>query len=390
MFGLLLAVIYLAFISLGLPDGLLGAAWPSMYQPFGVDLSSAGLVSVIISGVTVISALFSERLVYRFGTGMITLISVFMTAVALLGFSYSKAFWQICIWSVPYGLGAGSVDAALNNYVALHYKSRHMSWLHCFWGVGCSIGPSIMSYCLTVLNGWRQGYFAVFLIQMVLVVLLIFSLPLWKRVAAVQMTEDLTGREKKVYGLKRTLKAKGVKGSMLTFFFDCAMEQTVGLWAVSYLVLSRGISANQAASYGALYFIGIMAGRFISGFITTIFSNKRMIRIGQAISLLGIVFMMLPVGNFVALMGLVLIGLGTAPVFPCLIHATPYKFGSDISQAVIGVQMACAYVGTCVMPPVFGLIAQYISISLFPMFLVAMWLFMTLMSESTNCLLRVK
>lgn len=379
MFHLLLAVIYLSFISLGLPDSLLGSAWPSMYGEFGVSVSYAGIISMIIAGGTIISSLQSDRLTRKLGTGKVTAISVAMTAAALLGFSFSHSFWMLCLWAVPYGLGAGSVDASLNNYVALHYESRHMSWLHCMWGVGASVGPYIMGYAMTGGQGWNAGYRYIAMLQIVLTIILIFSLPLWKN----RTNEKTSGETKaKALTLSEVIGISGAKEVMITFFCYCALEQTTGLWASSYLTLHKGISADKAAGFAGMFFIGITIGRAISGFITMKLSDSRMIRLGAGIAAGGIIILLLPLGEYAALSGLVLIGLGCAPIYPCIIHSTPEHFGADKSQAIIGVQMASAYVGTLVMPPFFGLIAQHINIKLYPVYLLIVLIFMVVMHEA--------
>lgn len=382
MVHLLLIIIYISFISLGLPDGLLGSAWPSMYTGLDVPVSFAGIISMIISAGTIVSALFSERLVKKLGTGAVTAISVASTAIALFGFATSTQFWQLCLWGVPYGLGAGSVDAALNNYVAIHYKSRHMSWLHCFWGVGCCLGPYIMSYFLLNGQSWSKGYFAVFILQIILTAVLIFSLPLWKKKSTEVSVENFENN--KPLGLKRTIAIPGVKEMMITFFCYCAIEQTASLWAVSYIVFEKGVSAEEAAGLGSIFFLGITVGRFISGLLTEKFNDKQMVRIGMIILSLGIIFLFLPFGNVGAIIGLSLIGLGCAPVYPCLIHSTPIRFGDDKSQAVIGVQMASAYVGSTLMPPIFGLIADNVSLALLPIFLAILLILMIVLSEKLN------
>lgn len=362
MVHLLLAVIYLAFISLGLPDSLLGAAWPSIYQNFDVPVSYAGIVSMIIALGTVISSLQSDRLTRRFGTGMVTAGSVAMTAVALMGFSCSNAFWMLCLWAVPYGLGAGSVDASLNNYVALHYASRHMSWLHCMWGIGASAGPYIMGFALTGGQSWNMGYRYIAFLQIGLTAILLLSLPLWKRRPQPAVTE--TGQESsRALSLREIVRIPGAKEIMITFFCYCALEQTAGLWASSYLVLHKGVEAEVAAGFASLFFIGITVGRAGSGFLTMRLSDAAMVRMGMGVIVLGIVALVLPLGSMAALAGFVLIGLGCAPIYPCMIHTTPALFGPERSQAIIGVQMASAYVGTCLMPPLFGLIANHIHVA---------------------------
>ncbi len=377
MVHLLLAVIYLSFISLGLPDSLLGSAWPLMYPELGVPVSYAGAISMTIALGTIVSSLMSDRLTRALGTGKITAVSVGMTAVALLGFSVSHSYWQLLLWAIPYGLGAGSVDASLNNYVALHYASRHMSWLHCMWGVGASLGPYIMGYALTGGQGWAMGYRYIAFLQIGLTAILLLSLPLWKK----RPTPSTEGSTSKALSLRQIIAIPGAKAVMLTFFCYCAIEQTAGLWASSYLVLHKGIAGDTAARFASLFFLGITLGRAISGFLTMALSDKQMIRLGEGIVLLGILAMLLPLGNGAALAGLVLLGLGCAPVYPCIIHSTPDHFGADRSQAIIGVQMASAYVGTLAMPPLFGLIANHITVALLPGYLVVIAVLMAGMHE---------
>ena len=378
MTNLLLAIIYLAFISLGLPDGLLGAAWPTVYPEMNVPLSYAGFISTIISAGTIISSLLSDALTKKLGAGRVTAISVGLTAFALFGFSRSNAFILLCLFAIPYGLGAGSVDAALNNYVALHYESRHMSWLHCSWGVGASIGPYIMGYALTSGQGWRAGYEYVALIQIVLTAVLFISLPMWKmRVGSEQ--EQL--KTERALSLREIFAIDGAKEVMLFFFGYCAVEQTMGLWAGSYLVLCRGLSADIAASLASMFFLGITVGRALSGFITMKLNDTAMIRLGLGIIALGIAVMLLPFGLASSLAGIVLVGLGCAPVYPCIIHSTPEHFGAENSQAIIGVQMASAYTGILVMPPLFGVIARSISAALLPFYALAILLMMFFMHE---------
>ena len=380
MFQLLLIIIYLSFISLGLPDSLLGSAWPSMYPQLEVPVSYAGIISMIIAVGTIISSLQSDRLTRRLGTGRVTAISVGMTAAALFGFSVSGSFWQLCLWAIPYGLGAGSVDASLNNYVALHYESRHMSWLHCMWGVGASVGPYIMGYVMTGGGSWKSGYRSIALIQIVLTAILICSLPLWKgRPQIVNETGEAV--EAEPLSLNEVLSIRGVKEVLLCFFCYCALEQTTGLWASSYLTLHKGVPAETAATFASMFFIGITVGRAISGFITMKLSDTQMIRLGQGIIGCGSVVLLLPLGAAASLVGFTLIGLGCAPVYPCIIHSTPAHFGAEQSQAIIGIQMASAYVGTCLMPPVFGLIANYITVKLLPVYLLAILALMIVMHE---------
>ncbi len=378
MIHLLLLIIYLSFISLGLPDSLLGSAWPTMYHDFGVPISYAGVISMIIAIGTVISSLQSDRLTRKLGTGKVTVISVAMTAIALFGFSTSNSFWLLCLWAIPYGLGAGSVDASLNNYVALHYASRHMSWLHCMWGVGASVGPYVMGYALTGGQGWHMGYRYIGILQIALTAILFFSLPLWKKRA--NGSAD-NGKKEKALTLKQIIQIPGAKEVMVMFFCYCALEATTGLWVSSYLVLHRGLSADTAAGFASLFFIGITAGRALSGFATMKLSDSQMIRLGQGVILIGVLALLLPLGEYVSLAGIIIIGLGCAPIYPCIIHSTPEHFGAENSQAVIGVQMASAYIGICLMPPLFGLIANYVNAALFPVYLSALLVLMVVMHE---------
>lgn len=380
MYTLLLLLIYLAFISLGLPDSLLGSAWPIMQEGFQVPLSYAGIVSMIISGGTILSSLMSERLTKKLTTRAVTVCSVFLTAAALFGFSTASEFWMLCLWAIPYGLGAGAIDAALNNYVALHYNSRDMSWLHCFWGLGTIISPYIMSYALSTTN-WQNGYRLVSMIQIAIALVLLFTLPIWKvNKPAIQQEDDDT----EIIGIKGTVQIQGVPQLLLGFLSYCALESTVMLWASTYLVRAKGISDLRAAAFASLFCIGITLGRFLAGFITERMGDQKMIRLGLSIILIGCIGMLLPVKiETFALVSLVLMGLGCAPIYPSLIHSTPANFGEKNSQAIIGIQMASAYVGATFMPPVFGLIANHISIRLFPVYVLFFLTLMFTMLEKT-------
>ena len=380
MVHLLLVIIYLAFISLGLPDALLGAAWPSMYPQFDVPVSYAGIISMIIALGTVVSSLQSDRLTKKLGTGKVTALSVCMTAMALFGFATSHSFGMLCLWAIPYGLGAGSVDASLNNYVALHYESRHMSWLHCMWGIGASAGPYIMGYALTAGWGWNSGYHFIAVLQIVLTAILLCSLPLWKQRPA-EVLQDGKVQPAKALSICEALQLAGAREILVCFFCYCALEQTTGLWASSYLTLHKGVSADTAATFASMFYLGITVGRALSGFLTMKLNDVQMIRLGEVIIGIGVLVMLLPFGQSLSLAGLILIGLGCAPVYPCVIHSTPAHFGADKSQAIIGIQMACAYVGTCLMPPVFGLIANHITVALLPVYLLIILVLMVIMHE---------
>ena len=378
MVHLLLAIIYISFISLGLPDALLGAAWPIMSEQFAVPISYAGLISVILFAGTITSSLLSDRLTLRFGAGKVTAFSVAMTAVALFGFSVSSQYWHLLLWAIPYGLGAGGVDAALNNYVAVHYASRHMSWLHCMWGVGASVGPYIMGAALTGGLAWNMGYRVISVLQIGLTVILVLSLPLWRSRKKISTEEK---KNEKPLTMKEIFAIPGAKEIVIAFFCYCALEQTAILWASSYFVLKDGMDKETAATFASLFLIGMTVGRAASGFLTFKLNDTNMIRLGQALVVLGIVVMVLPFGSYATMAGLLLVGLGCAPIYPCIIHSTPEHFGAEKSQAVIGVQMACAYVGTCLMPPLFGLIANHITVALLPVYLLFILVLMAVMHE---------
>lgn len=380
MITILLIIIYMSFISLGLPDAVLGSAWPSMYKGLNVPVSYAGVISMIISGGTIISSLFSARIIRKFGTGKVTAISVLMTALSLLGFGISKSFIFLCIFSIPLGLGAGSVDVALNNFVALHYKARHMSWLHCFWGIGATIGPVIMSYSLIKNNAWGSGYKLVGFIQCILVVILFLSLPLWGRVAKGKSHSSEDKSSELRFG--QLIKIKGAKSAFITFFCYCTLEGTCGLWGSSFMVFNRGISPDVAAQWISLFYLGITFGRLVSGFLSIKISSPKMIRIGEGIIVISIILILVPLGDLVLRIGLFLIGVGCAPIFPSMLHQTPENFGSELSQSMIGIQMACAYIGATFMPALFGLLAENITIALFPYYLMITLVFMVIMTEN--------
>lgn len=419
MYSLLLVIIYIAFISLGLPDSLVGSAWPIMHRDLQVPVSYMGIITMLISGGTILSSLLADRLTRKFGTGLVTAVSVFLTAAALFGFSVTGSFWLLCLWAIPYGLGAGAVDASLNNYVALHYASRHMSWLHCFWGVGCSVSPYIMSYALTGYSSWSLGFRIVSVLQIVLTAALFLSLPLWKKAAATKSSPALppagaeaqhptgnadAGHEEntvlnvsdtcvsqaeanavsaaKALTLRQVLKMKGVPLVLFTFLSYCALEATTGIWASSYLVQHRGIDAETAAMFASLFYLGITFGRFLCGFVADRLGDRRLIRIGTLTALAGALLILLPLrANLPALAGLIVVGLGCAPVYPSIIHSTPDNFGRENSQAVIGIQMASAYIGSTFMPPIFGLLAAHVTIGLYPVYLLLFGALMLFMSE---------
>ena len=377
MYSFLLALIYLAFISLGLPDSLLGSGWPVMHAELGVSVSFMGIVSMVISGGTILSSLLSDRLTHRLGTRIVTVVSVFLTVVALFGFSISTRFWMLIAFAVPYGLGAGAIDAALNNYVALHYKAKHMSWLHCFWGVGTIVSPFIMGYALTH-STWNAGYRIVGLIQLAIAVLLLVTLPVWK------IHADATETAGRRVGLRAALRIKGVPFLLLGFFAYCSAETTTMQWASTYFVEVKHLPAERAATLAALFYIGITAGRFLSGFLAEKLGDRGMIRLGAGVLACGIAALLLPVESYyLAFAAFLVIGLGCAPIYPCIIHSTPANFGAESSGAIIGIQMASAYVGSTFVPPLFGLMGKALGFSILPVYLAVFAALMLVMTELT-------
>lgn len=370
----LLVMIYLSFISLGLPDSMLGSAWPAMNVSLNAPLWGAGLVQMLISFCTIISSLNSAKLIRRFGTGKLTAISVATTALALLGFSLAKNYAFLLLMAVPLGLGAGAVDAGLNNYVALHCEAKHMSWLHCFWGVGTIIGPMILSAVLRVGGSWATGYRAVGLIQCAVSALLFATLGMWKR-GNIQQEEHSA----KALSVWEVLSLPGAKAGMVTFLCYCAVESTLGLWGATYISQVRGVDEATAASFGAMFYIGITVGRAISGFMAMKLLPKQMVRVGQALLALGCIFMMIPAGSTLSGIGLVVCGLGCAPIYPNIIQDTPVNYGTENSQAAIGVQMAFAYVGSTFLPSIFGALAGVGGYGLLPYFAISICVLMTVL-----------
>jgi MFS family permease len=379
MFSFILAVIYVCFISLGLPDSLLGSAWPTIYKDLDVPFSFAGIISALICLCTIISSLFSDKLTKKFSSGTVTCVSILLTATALIGFSISTEFWMLILFAIPYGLGAGGVDAALNNYVALNYESKHMSWLHAMWGVGATISPYIMGYALTNGAGWNQGYLIVSIIQITICLIVFFTLPKWKG----NKKEEEKNETKKSLKLIEVMKIPGAISSVIMFFAYCALEQSAMLWASSYLVQNNNIKEEVAAILASMFAIGITLGRFINGFLTLKLSDKKLIKLGLFIVVIGVVLMFIPL-NLTTIIGFILIGLGCAPIYPSIIRLTPELFGEENSQAMIGVQMACAYLGVLLMPPLFGVLADNFTISLLPIYLSIILILMILMNYITN------
>lgn len=377
MYLFLLALIYLAFISLGLPDSLLGSAWPLMHLEMGVPISYMGIITMLISGGTIVSSLMSDRLTRKFGTKILTVASVFLTVIALFGFSFANNFSMLIVFAIPYGIGAGAIDAALNNYVALHYKAKHMSWLHCFWGVGTIVSPFVMGYALTS-STWNNGYRIVGFMQLVIAIILLLTLPVWK------VNEDIGSTSGEDVGLFKALRIKGVPFLLLGFLAYCAAETTTMQWASTYFVEVKGISVERAASFASLFYIGITAGRFISGFITDKLGDRKMILLGSSVLIVGILTLAIPSSSYeLAFASFIIIGLGCAPIYPCIIHSTPYNFGAKNSGVIIGIQMASAYLGATFMPPIFGVLGNASTFAIMPLYLLVFVLLMLVMIELT-------
>lgn len=377
----LLIIIYIAFISLGLPDAILGSAWPLMHQDLQVATSAAGILTMIVAGSTIISSLFSVRLIYRFGTGRVTAASVALTAFALVGISLTPGVLWMALLGIPLGLGAGAVDSGLNNFVALNYQSRHMNWLHCFWGVGATAGPLVMSLFMLRDHGWRLGYATIGTLQVLLVIGLALTLPIWRSFERPVYRDAQPHAHPRLATLVRL---PGAKAALLAFFAYCAVELTTGLWGSTYLVTSRGMAADQAARWISLYYLGITAGRFLSGFLTIRLNNRQMIRLGMGTCLLGVILLILPLAGWLPMISLILIGLGCAPIFPAMLHETPNRFGAELSQGLMGLQMATAYIGSTLAPPLFGLIASLTGFAILPVFLLVLAVIMALSSEMVN------
>ncbi|WP_340371596.1 MFS transporter [Peribacillus sp. FSL E2-0218] len=390
-----LVIIYLAFISLGLPDSLLGVAWPVMSAEYGAPLETAGWLFMTIAAGTIVSSLVSGIVLKRFGTGQVTFVSCLLTAGSLLGFHFAPSVVWLVIFAIPLGIGAGSVDAGLNNYVATHYKAHHMSWLHCFWGVGATLGPIIMAQSISGGNSWRSGYLAIAGIQFALVIILFFTLPLWNKIAKNSAAASSEKKDEPAAALleedaiqTKPLRIKGVKLALVSFLFYCGAEATIGLWGSSFLVNVKELPVDVAAKWVSLYYAGITIGRFITGFITLKVRNRTLIRVGQVTALLGTALLLLPLPSGFLLAGFIMVGLGFAPIFPCMLHETPARFGKEHSQTIMGFQMAMAYTGSMSMPPLLGFFASHTSIGIFPFFIAFFVAAMFLGSEKLNGLLK--
>lgn len=380
----LLIIIYVTFISLGLPDAVLGSSWPRMYMDLNSSIASAGLVAMIICGGTIISSLFSARLINRWGTANVTIVSVSLTAIALGGIAFVPNFIWLCLLAVPLGLGAGAVDSALNNFVALHYNAKHMNWLHCFWGIGATSGPLLMALFLMKDNGWRTGYLVIGVLQIILVLVLFITLPMWRR-AKIRTGPSEVKAEVKISVL---LKIKGAKSALVGFFCFCAIEMTAGLWGSTYLVLYKDISVVTAAKWVSFFYIGVTVGRFIAGLISVRVSNINMIRGGQFLIIVGATLMIIPLTNQFQLMGFIILGLGCAPIYPSMLHETPHRFGKEISQGIMGIQMATAYIGSTFVPPLVGYATNRVGFGIFPIVILGFVVLMMLSTENINRILR--
>ncbi len=373
---LLLAIIYITFISLGLPDTLLGSAWPVMYSDLGVSISIQGTVSILISAMTVLSSFLSGAIMKRFKTGKIIFVSVLLTAIALLGFSLSHHIWILCVLAVPLGLGAGCIDSCLNSFVADNYNAMHMNWLHCFWGIGATAGPIIMSAFLA--NGnWRGGYGSVAVIQLCICAILLLSMPLWEKVSGKNGTVQTEEKSNVTY--LQTIKQKGAVSDMFAFFFYGGVEQLVGLWGASYVTLHCGINADVSAKIISMYFMGMAIGRLASGFLTLRVTNRQLICSGAALVLVGTGILLFTKNTAMMFCAFILIGLGAAPIFPSMVSETPARFGRAFGQSIMGMQMASAYLGIAAIPPLFGIMAK-VNISAFPVCVIAADIFLLIMT----------
>jgi fucose permease len=385
----ILIIIYISFICLGLPDSLLGVSWPIIRTEFDISLSAVGPIYMMIAGGTIISSFFSGKVLKRFGTAKVTVVSTAMTALGIIGFYFAPSVQWFYLMTIPLGLGAGSVDAGLNAYVANHYKSHHMSWLHCFWGVGATVGPMIMSLFIKDAN-WRRGYLTVALLQAALALFLFITLPIWKKADAARSSNlsktDTATEPKQTEASKEQhlLKIKGVKPVLITFLFYCAAEGTLGLWGSSYLVQIKGLEASIAATWVAMYYGGITVGRFFNGFLTLKLSNKQLVRIGLMILLGGVLLLLLPLPIFFTMAGMMCVGLGCAPIYPCLLHETPVRFGEERSKSLMGIQMAVAYTGATFLPPIFGYVAGISTVAIYPVAILIYTLIMIVCSEKAN------
>lgn len=374
MFTLLFVVICIVFIGLGLPDSLLGSAWPAIYANLSLPFSYANFITFLISLGTVISAFFSAKLINKFGTGLLTTLSTLLTALCLLAFSFSNSMLFFCLLSIPLGLGAGAIDAALNNFTASNYSPFHMSLLHCFYGVGISVSPFLMSFALGDNNNWQRGYLIVFFVMLFIALVSFLSLPLWKRVVFKnEKTEVITP---KTLSFRQMIKVPAIRTAVVMFFCSVSLEFTCGIWACTYLVNTQGLTEAVASTYLTFYYAGITIGRLISGFVSKVLKVEKIVYVGYSIVLIALVIMFLPLPPMFKALSLFLIGFGNGPTFPNLTYITPENFGKDVSQSIIGLQMASCNIGILLMPPLFGFIAEGLGLDIFPIYLAVLYVLM--------------
>ncbi len=383
---LLLIIIYIAYISLGIPDSILGAAWPAIYREFDLPVSYASYITIFVSLGTIISSFFSARIINRLGTVKITILSTLLTSAALLGFSFSQNMVWFCLLAFPLGLGAGSIDTALNNYVALHYKANHMNFLHCFYGIGVALSPYLMSLSLKDNANWRMGYRIMFIFQISIALLMLISIPVWKKVGE-KSNEDVSP---KTLTTKQIFKIKGTKSAFCVFIFSCGIEAVCTVWGSTFFVEARGTSPDDGAKLVVLYFVGLTLGRFISGVLSNKLKPFTLILIGIGIVLVAIGMTLFTPSSLFAAIGLFLMGFGIGPVFPNMTHLTPEIFGKEVSQSIIGLQMALAYISVMATPLIFGQVAQYFGVKFMPLFLLGLFIILLLSIFFLNGVIKAK
>ncbi|MBQ7323925.1 MAG: MFS transporter [Clostridia bacterium] len=388
MASFLLFIIYIAFIGLGLPDSMFGTAWPAIYADFALPISYGSFITSIVACGTIVSTLFSARLIHKFGTNKVVAVSTLLTAVALLGFSFSNNIWVMMLLSVPLGLGAGAVDVALNNYVALHYSAKQMSFLHCFYGIGVSVSPYVLSLVIGGENGWRNGYQIAFFIQIAISILLFASQSVWNKVGKTESSTEVD--EVKNLTIRETLKIPGVKSMCALFFLTCVIECRFSCWGITYLVEYKHMSAEQAASVILFYFVGMALGRFLSGVFADKVHSWKIIMIGELVLGVAVFLLALPGSAMLSSIGLFMIGLGNGPLFPNFNHLAPESFGKDVSESVISLQMAAAYVGVLVGPLLCGLLGQGLGMFIFPIYIICAFIAMAVITVSAQKLLKKK
>lgn len=375
MTTLLLLIIFVAYIGLGIPDSLLGAAWPAIYEDLNLPVSYASYISMLVSIGTIISSFMSGKVIKKFGTAAVSVVSTILTAAALLGFAFSKNMIWFCVLALPLGLGAGSVDTALNNYVALRYSASSINFLHCSYGIGVAISPYLMSVALSDSNNWRRGYLIMFAVQSAIALLLIVTLPVWKKVKSSAESEEET-EQTSALTMRQALKMKSTKPSIGIFMGSCAIESLCLVWGSTFLVQTKNIGADDAAKLITVYFIGMTAGRFLSGILSKFVPPKKIIVAGQIITMTAIIIMFIPSTTTVAAIGFFLIGFGNGPLFPNMTHLTPIIFGKSISQSIIGTQMGFSYISILLTPLIFGNITRFFGVWLFPYCLAVMFVVM--------------